>query len=220
MNAFKQAFDAAGYKSDEERLCDIAVDILSRYPDWRSSRAHEALFGAVIKDPGLLWALFASYRTSAAHKLLFEVAQEARQHEIERQCTSQMACDTSLCLAGLAKQHVKPSFSSARPADQFYQKPAVEPRNIRNTLDVISKLATKTLLDTFMIEVKAKNGSVSMKLGDCRPSEARGWAMTQRRDVRFVELLTQGLSDDKPIREQLTPEAAANNRAEADSYGS
>jgi hypothetical protein len=218
MSAFKQAFDAAGYKSDEERLCDIAVDILTRYPDWRSSRAHEALFAAVIKDPGLLWALFASYRTSAAHKLLFETMHDVRQHEIERQYRKPDGLRPVAVPSGSGQGYHETHPASARPADQFHQKPAVQPRNIRNTLDVISKLATKTLLDTFMIEVKAKNGSVSMKLGDCRPSEARGWARAQSRDVRFVELLTKDLSDAKLIREQLSPEKAAKIRAEADSY--
>lgn len=58
--------------------------------------------------------------------------------------------------------------------------------------DAVTELAKRSLLDTFLV-----NGR---PLGDVSATEARAWSGARRREARFVEILTHGIFDDRPLR--------------------
>ena len=65
-----------------------------------------------------------------------------------------------------------------------------------------------SLLDTFRIELTSPYGAKSIPIGDCTPAEARSWAGTKERDVRFVRMLIENLPPDEKIRKYVKADAA------------
>lgn len=66
--------------------------------------------------------------------------------------------------------------------------------------DAVIALASRSLLDTFLINGRA--------LGDVSATEARAWGGARRREARFVEILTHGIPDDRPLRTYIKPAEA------------
>lgn len=77
----------------------------------------------------------------------------------------------------------------------------------------VAAVVRKSLLDTFQI-----NGQ---PLGDVSAAVAKSWAMSRRRDARFVELLTAGIheTDMRPLRAIVRPEEAENAMKQAGRQG-
>lgn len=66
--------------------------------------------------------------------------------------------------------------------------------------DAVAALAKRSLLDTFLV-----NGR---PLGDVSATEARAWGGARRREARFVEILTHGIHDDRPLRVYIKADEA------------
>lgn len=71
----------------------------------------------------------------------------------------------------------------------------------------VTAAIARSLLDTFLV-----NGR---PIGDVSAGEARTWGKARRREARFVELLTAGITDDQPLRRWVTPEEAEAAMARA-----
>jgi hypothetical protein len=76
VTAIKEAFKKADKLPADERLYEIAKDILSQTASFESKQ--KSLLAAVCSDAALLWELFEPWRTDAARKLLNEVSAEER----------------------------------------------------------------------------------------------------------------------------------------------
>lgn len=66
--------------------------------------------------------------------------------------------------------------------------------------DAVTALAKRSLLDTFLV-----NGR---PLGDVSATEARAWGGARRREARFVEIITHGIPDDRPLRVYIKADEA------------
>ncbi len=67
----------------------------------------------------------------------------------------------------------------------------------RNAMAAVGKIASLSILDTFIV-----NGQ---PIGDVTSREAKAWAVSRRRDARFVDLLTANLPLDGKIRVYRRP---------------
>lgn len=262
MSAMREAFKAVGFAPAEERLCDIATEVLELYPrDWVShetasyeprvdpeytrlrwcvvqakaaggnwQNAKKEFISRVQSDAALLWCLFEPYRDVAVQRLLDQVSREM--HEARKaDARGDKEHGTSNTVAAMpqsqqkARQHTAaspgglgqdPNGSQSRTAQPASTpKPMAPPRDIRAGIEAVINVVRLSLLDTFKIELTGANGSISIAIGDCTPSEADAWAGSRERDVRFVRLLTRNLPRDKKIRQLRTADDVDAIYAEA-----
>lgn len=174
MSALAAALHDAGYADPKVRLRAVVADALKASPrNWDGAK--DAVYKAVRDDAGLLWELFAPYRSQAVQVLLAEVGAELRQLEVPR--------------------------AAVVPSAPGHRSNANQNGNARRAaMDAVAAVARRSLLDTFKI-----NGQ---SIGDVTAAEANRWAASQKRNVRFVQLLAANLPEDAPIRKFRTAEEA------------
>jgi hypothetical protein len=165
------------------RLKEIAVDALaSSGTNWESAKL--ALLLAVRKDPDLLWALFEPFHGAAAQRLLAQLGAEMRAY-------ARANFEDGNAGGGIVR-----AIASATKAPPRNERPPAA------GLTVIGEVVRLSMLDRFK---PAHDGKA---IGDYTPPEARRWASARARDVRFVELLTQGLPETGFIRAYRTGDEA------------
>lgn len=79
MTAIKEAFKKANKIPADERLYDVAKDILTQKTSFDGKV--KSLLDAVCADAELLWELFESFRDKAARQFLTEVSEEERKQQ-------------------------------------------------------------------------------------------------------------------------------------------
>jgi len=197
MTQLAQALRAAGVVTVEERLRDIAVQVLAAHGSSRIAAAN-AMYARVRHEPDLLEGLFAPYRELALRRLLGGVESEMRREEIARQEKAQGEGHIA------SGDHAGSAFI-ARPggghkkADDRAQAAPVQPDR-RAAQESVGKVLRLTMLDTFRID--------GTPIGDVQAGAARAWARREGRHVRWVTMLTSNVPAADPIRRWITPEDA------------
>jgi len=199
MTQLAQALRAAGVVTIEERLREIAIDVLAAHGTSRIAAAN-AMYARVRHEPDLLDGLFEPYRELALRRLLGGVESEMRREEIARQ-------EKARGEGRIASGDHAGSASTERPGgghtaadDQRNSAPAATPSDRRAAQESVGTVLRLTMLDTFRID--------GMPIGDVQAGAARAWARREGRHVRWVTMLTSNVPAADPIRRWITPEDA------------
>jgi hypothetical protein len=197
MTQLGQALREAGVVTVEERLRELAIEVLAAHGSSRVAAAN-ALYARVRHDADLMDGLFALYRELALSRLLGGVESEMRREEMTRQ---QKASGGGHPPRGdLTKTAPTASPDGGRYEDADRAKLAPVPPNRRAAQESVGTVLRLTMLDTFRID--------GTPIGDVQAGVARAWARREGRHVRWVMLLTANVPADDPIRRWITPEDA------------
>ncbi len=201
MTALADALTAAGFQTPMDRLRQEAKDAIRSSPrNWDGAK--DALYGKIRNDAGLLWELFAPYRSQAVQLLLTQAAAEVREEErpyvVARDGVGGGRKPEADGERGVGHTKNDTHGPSARPSRS-------------HGMDAVASVARLTLLDTFRVNGRA--------IGDLTPEEANAWAGSRERDARFVRLLTANLPPGHIIREFRTGDEATQLYAQAEVSG-
>jgi hypothetical protein len=182
-------------------LLEVAMHVIKQSNrNWDAAK--DALFRAVRNDPDLLWQLFEPYRAQAAQRILTEASQRLHQERSAGQFARENLPRTARPNGGIgqivAENPVESANSAARPAQSTQQSQPAHDKLAG--LKAIAEVHRLSMLDKFQINGKP--------IGELTPLEARKWAQSRKRDVRFVELLTANLPPDRLIKEFILPSEA------------
>jgi hypothetical protein len=199
MTQMAQALRAAGVVTVEERLREIAVEVLAAHGTSRVA-AVNALYARVRHESDLLDALFEPYRELALRRLLGGVESDMRREEMARQ---------ERVLGGgreAGASHVtdapdeRPGGGQMSTDDHAPRAPAPHHTNRRAAQESVGAVLRLTMLDIFRID--------GMPIGDVQAGVARAWARREGRHVRWVTMLTSNVPSADPIRRWITPDDA------------
>ena len=197
MVQLAQALRAAGVVTIEERLREIAVEVLAAHGTSRLAAAN-ALYARVRHEADLLDGLFEPYRELALRRLLGGVESEMRREEMARQEKAQGSRATYDDHARRAAE--RPDGGRGAFDTQSMSAPVATPPNRRAAQDSVGTVLRLTMLDTFRID--------GMPIGDVQAGVARAWARREGRHVRWVTMLTSNVPAADPIRRWITAEDA------------
>ena len=199
MVQLAQALRAAGVVTIEERLREIAIEVLAAHGTSRIAAAN-ALYARVRHDADLLDGLFEPYRELALRRLLGGVESDMRREEMTRQEKARgggrIASDDH---AGSAPNE-RPGGGRSPFDDRTLNAPVATPPNRRAAQDSVGTVLRLTMLDTFRID--------GMPIGDVQAGVARAWARREGRHVRWVTMLTSNVPAADPIRRWITADDA------------
>lgn len=173
------ALRSAGYRATQDRIATEARSAIAAHP--KDYDAAYAMFrAAVYADRDLVVAAFARFEEHALRPLLATAAQEYHRERKPR-------------VVREGGGHPR----SEDPLNRAHTDPATHAQAGR---DAVTELAKRSLLDTFLV-----NGR---PLGDVSATEARAWGGARRREARFVEIITHGIPDDRPLRVYIKADEA------------
>ena len=195
MVQLAQALRAAGVVTIEERLREIAVEVLAAHGTSRIAAAN-ALYARVRHDADLLDGLFEPYRELALRRLLGGVESEMRREEMARQERVLGGGQTNPD----DRRGNAPGGGRLSTDDHASRAPAPHHTNRRAAQDTVGAVLRLTMLDTFRID--------GMPIGDVQAGVARAWARREGRHVRWVTMLTSNVPAFDPIRRWITPDVA------------
>lgn len=205
MTQLGYALRAAGIMTVEDRLRDLAVDVLAVHAHSREAAA-QALYAKVRHDTDLLDGLFGPYRDLAVRRLLGAVESEMRKYELANGGGHQTRDD-----------HLRPAPSDRLGGGRLSDEPQnrvapAPPPGRRDGQERVGAVLRLTMLDTFKID--------GTPIGDMQAGVARAWARREGRHVRWVTMLTANMPAADPIRRWITAEDAdalwARSRDDAD----
>jgi hypothetical protein len=187
--ALASAFEAAGYRSAQDRLDEIADAALADHPR-TLDLARDTVLNAVAGDVELVWVMTQRWHNMAADLLLAAAAARSRAKSGARQLMDTID-QTPLSSGATASENTRDG-SPQREAGLRVGLPSIAAREEARgfAARVISKL------DTFRIN--------NRPLGDCTPEEALGWRASRLRDARFILLAVSNLPPGRPIRDSIT----------------
>ena len=194
MTQLGQALREAGVVTVEERLRELAIEVLAAHGSSRVAAAN-ALYARVRHDADLMDGLFALYRELALSRLLGGVESEMRREEMTRQQKASSGGRSydagQTCIAPTASPD-----GGHYPTETRDRVAPVSP-NRRAAQESVGTVLRLTMLDTFRID--------GTPIGDVQAGVARAWARREGRHVRWVTMLTANVPAADPIRRWITP---------------
>ncbi len=184
MTALKLAFDRAGIKSAEDRLRDIAIKAMVAHAD-STEDTTEAIWREVQKDRLLLIELFKLDSDRAIGGLLYRT----RNSLTERSMATRKPTTTETRAMALAREHLE---RQARRRAEIEAEDAAKQRKADEDYRAYLRSWQETEIGNLQV--------LGKPIWKVTPGVARAWLQTQRRPLRCVELLLEGLPDDgRPI---------------------
>jgi hypothetical protein len=140
-------------------------------------------------DADLLWEMFHYWRNPAIDALLQQAIVRRREQKAQAAAVSEVISDA----AGEKAKHAL--HKSMTEGLRIVERTPEQKQQTRNS---VAQMLWK--LDVFMVNGRA--------IGDCTASEVRAWCATRRRDARFAELVSAGVTGNQRIRDCITREEA------------
>lgn len=202
MPQLAAALRKAGYGTTEERLRDVATEVLGVYPDPNSVAAQEALYARILDQADLVCLLFAPWRTPALKRCLILTDEQIKEQAPKPAKSHEKRFPQPPARPPATPPHFSELVDMGRltPASLMLAKEEARRGVRREAQAAVGEVLRRSRLEMFMIDGRP--------LAALSVGAARGWALGRGREARWILLMTANMPADFIVGKQVSAEEA------------